>query len=102
MADTRVVRLSSGEYVICKLTANEDGTVTLFDAFAFQLMPSRDQERADLAFYPAFPFAQDPTNVTLEKGAISYSMPPNAQIESAFYERTTGLVVPMTSKNIIS
>lgn len=102
MADIKVVRLSSGEYVICRLSENTDGTTTLFDALAFQMVPSGDPSTPGLAFFVAFPFAEDPKNVTLPQSAIHYSMPPNSQIEGIFREKTSGLITPQSSKKIIA
>lgn len=102
MADTKVARLTSGEYIICKMAENPDGTVTLFEALAFQMVPSGDPSKPGLAFYVAFPFAEDPKNVTLPKDAIHYSMAPNSQIESVFIEKTSGIITSATSGKIIS
>lgn len=100
MAETKVVRMNSGEYIICKISENADGTVNLFDALAFQVVPSGDPNKPGLAFFVAFPFAEDPKNVVLPKNAIHYSMAPNSQIESVFVEKTSGIVT--TSKKIIA
>lgn len=102
MADTKVARLNSGEYVIAKLSTNTDGTVTLFDALAFQVVPTGDPSKPGLAFFVAFPFAEDPKVVTLPKDAIHYSMAPNSQIEAAFREKTSGLITPGGGSGIIS
>lgn len=102
MAETKVARLNSGEYLIAKLSENTDGTVTLFDALAFQMVPSGDPTKPGLAFYIAFPFAEDPKAVTLPKNAIHYSMAPNSQLESAFVEKTSGLITPTGSGKIIA
>lgn len=102
MADAKVARLNSGEYIIGRLSENQDGTVTVFDALAFQVVPSGDPGKPGLAFYVAFPFAEDPKNVTLPKEAIHYSMAPNAQIEAAFIEKTSGLITPAGSGKIIA
>ena len=97
MADVKIVRLNSGEYVVCKLSTNSDGTVTLFEALAFQVVPSGDPSKPGLAFFMAFPFAEDPKNVTLPSSAIHYAMTPNAQIESVFREKTSGIITPTSS-----
>lgn len=100
MADIKVSRLNSGEYIISKFTENTDGTVTLFDALAFHVVPSGDPNKPGLAFFPAFPFAEDPKSVTLPKDSIHYSMAPNAQIEGVFREKTSGLITPSSSGKI--
>jgi hypothetical protein len=102
MKDVKVARLNSGEYIICKMSDNPDGTVTLFEALGFQMVPSGDSTKQGLAFYVAFPFAADPKNVTLPQSAVLYSMEPNAQIESAFVEKTSGLITVPSSNKIIS
>lgn len=102
MADTKVARLNSGEYIIAKFSENVDGTVTLFEALQFQVVPTGDPGKPGLAFFPAFPFAEDPKTVTLPKDAIHYSMAPNAQIEAAFRERTSGLITPNGGGGIIA
>lgn len=101
MADIKIVRLNSGEHVICRVSNNDDGTVTLFDALAFHMVGGHDSSSPGLAFFPAFPFAQEPQNVTLPSSAIHYSMEPNSQIESVFREKTSGLVTPSQSGKII-
>jgi hypothetical protein len=102
MKNVKVARLSSGEYIICKMSENQDGTVTLLESLGFQMVPSGDSSKQGLAFYVAFPFAEDPANVTLPQSAVLYSMQPNAQIQSAFIEKTSGLVTPSSSGKIIS
>jgi hypothetical protein len=100
MADIKVVRLNSGEYLVCKLSQNSDGTVTLFEALAFQVVPSGDPSKPGLAFFVAFPFAEDPKSVTLPSDAIHYAMNPNTQIESLFREKTSGIITPSSSGKI--
>jgi hypothetical protein len=102
MAETKVVRLNSGEYLICKLSENQDGTVTLFEALAFQVVPSGEPNKPGLMFYVAFPFAEDPKSVTLPKEVVHYSMTPNAQIESVFREKTSGLITPSGTGKILT
>ena len=101
MADTKVVRLNSGEYIIAKLSENSDGTVTFFDALAFQVVPTGDPTKPGLGFFVAFPFAEDPKVVTLPKDAVHYSMAPNSQIDAAFREKTSGLITPQGGGGII-
>ena len=102
MAETRVARLNSGEYIIAKISENTDGTVTLFEALQFQVVPTGDPNKPGLGFFAAFPFAEDPKTVTISKDAIHYSMAPNAQIEAAWRERTSGLITPNGGGGIIA
>lgn len=91
----KLIRLTSGEEIICKLTINKDDTYTITDGM--MLIPAGEGK---IGFMPFMAYsAGDP--IVIDKKFVMFVTNPNVAMEDNIREMTTGIQVPKKGGIII-
>jgi hypothetical protein len=94
--DTRLVRVSSGEDVICNMIAIEDDYVTVTDAIV--AVPAGEGQ---IGFAPWSPLLKENEEVSIQMSHILYISFPNNNIREQYEKLFSSVITPPEKKIIL-
>ena len=94
--DTRLVRVSSGEDVICNMIAIEDDYVTVTDAIV--AVPAGEGQ---IGFAPWSPLLKENEEVSIQMSHILYISFPNDNIREQYEKLFSSVITPPEKKIIL-
>tara|TARA_R100000458_G_scaffold58512_2_gene66701 strand:- start:391 stop:720 length:330 start_codon:yes stop_codon:yes gene_type:complete len=86
--ELKVVRLNSGEEILCKVEVNEDNSV-LHDPLIMVPM-----QGGQLGFMPWLQYCNTSEGITIKNSFIAFDVKPSEQLVKEYTQATTGIVVP--------
>ena len=86
--ELKVVRLNSGEEILCKAEVKENST-TLHDPLIMVPM-----QGGQLGFMPWLQYCNTSGGVTIKNDFIAFSLKPTEQLVKEYTQATSGIVVP--------
>ncbi len=86
--ELKVVRLNSGEEILCKVQVNEDNSV-LHDPLIMVPM-----QGGQLGFMPWLQYCNTSSGITIKNDLIAFTLNPTEQLVKEYTQATSGIVVP--------
>ena len=94
--DTRLVRVSSGEDVICNMIAIEDDYVTVTDAIV--AVPAGEGQ---IGFAPWSPLLKEGEELSIQMSHVLYISFPNDDIKQQYEQLFSSVITPPEKKIIL-
>ena len=94
MSNIQIVKFLNGEEVLCDLEY-KDGKYTLNKPLSLVVIPPQGPgQQPSVLLMSWMPYADTSKSVEVEKAAVSFKVPPTAQLKSKYMEATSGIVTP--------
>jgi hypothetical protein len=104
MDRVKIIRLVSGQEIICELTENEDHSLHLMNPLLIGITPTANN-KIDLQLRPFLPFAKE-DDVTLSKkfceDAIVCTYTPVDEISQKYRQAFSNIILPNTGMSPVS